>query len=113
VQYLACAVKRSNGADGLQMKIEINMTDVDFERLWVNSMAWDGQGWEAQADRFDPKPNFTWRYAYWFDDYASLKMAEGFIWPRLSATHSDEAGGWVLLTNYASPCHRSNDLVSA
>jgi hypothetical protein len=95
------------------MKIEIDLTAADFERLWVNSMRWQGINWEEQAARFDPLPEFSWTYAYWFDEYAALKMAEGFLSADQCSIHSDEAGGWVILTNYASPCHLRDELVSA
>jgi len=95
------------------MKIEIDMTAADFERLWVSSMKWQGIDWEAQADRFDPTPKFNWEYAYWFDEYSALKMAESFLTANQFSIHSDESGGWVILTNYASPCHFNDELVSA
>ena len=90
------------------MKIQIDLKGADFEQLWTNSMEWMNQDWEQQADRFDPKPFYSWKYAYWFDSYAALKMAQAFINAVGSnhAIHSDEAtGDWVMLTNYASPCH--------
>jgi len=95
------------------MKIEIDITAADFERLWVNSMKWRGIDWEDQAARFVPRPDFTWTYAYWFDEYAALKLAEGFLTSDECRIHSDEAGGWVILTNYASPCHLRKEMVSA
>jgi hypothetical protein len=116
VQYLGYAVKRSNGIDGLQMKIQIDMKAADFEQLWLNSMEWNGQDWDKQVDRFEPAPLLTWKYAYWFDSYAALKMAQGFISAVGSnhAIHTDEAtGDWVMLTNYASPCHLRKVSVSA
>jgi hypothetical protein len=98
------------------MKIEMKLTAADFERLWINSMKWMGEDWEKQEDRFDPKPFFSWHYAYWFDNYAALKLAEAFISTlgKNYAIHSDEGtSDWVMLTNYASPCHVSKRLVSA
>jgi len=115
VQDYACATKCSSGTDGLQMKIQIDLKAADFEQLWINSMEWMNQDWEKQADRFDPKPFYSWKYAYWFDNYAALKMAQGFINAVGSnyAIHSDEAtGDWVMLTNYASPCHLRKVLVA-
>ena len=89
------------------MKIQIDLKAADFEQLWTNSMEWVNQDWQKQVDRFDPSPLFSWKYAYWFDNYASLKMAEAYLngvgsARGLSETHSDESGGWVLLTNYPS-----------
>ena len=95
------------------MKIEIEMTAEDFDRLWVNKMQWQEYDWESQADRFTPTPEFTWNWAYWFDDYASLKMAEAFITVDDCSVHSDEAGGWILLTNYPCRCQLAKTLVSA
>jgi hypothetical protein len=95
------------------MKIQIDLTAADFERLWDNSMKWRDYNWQDQAERFEPKPDYKWLYAYWFDNYAALKMAEGFLTADECKIHSDEAGGWVLLTNYASPCHLRKTLVNA
>jgi hypothetical protein len=95
------------------MKIQIDLTAADFERLWDNSMKWHDYNWQDQAERFEPRPDFNWQYAYWFDNYAALKMAEGFLTTDECKIHSDEAGGWVLLTNYASPCYLRKTLVSA
>ena len=98
------------------VKIQIDLKAADFEQLWINSMEWLNQDWQKQADRFDPSPLFSWKYAYWFDNYAALKMAEGFISSlgKNYAIHSDEGtGDWVMLTNYASPCHLRKTLVNA
>ena len=61
------------------MKIQIDIKAADFEQLWINSMEWNGQDWEKQIDRFEPAPLLTWKYAYWFDNYAALKMAQAFL----------------------------------
>jgi hypothetical protein len=101
---------------GLHMKIQIDLKAADFEQLWINSMEWQNNDWQKQADRFEPNPLFTWQYAYWFDNYTALKMAEGFIagLGKNYALHSDEGtGDWVMLTNYASPCHLRKTLVNA
>ena len=98
------------------MKIQIELKAVDFEHLWINSMEWSNNDWQKQSDRFEPKPLFTWAYAYWFDNYAALKLAEGFIagLGKNYAIHSDEnTGDWVMLTSYASPCHLPKTLVNA
>ena len=94
---------------GSDMKIQIDINAADFEQLWSNSMQWRGQDWEKQADRFNPMPLFTWKFAYWFDNYASVKIAQAFLnsvgsMQGSSKIHSDDVGGWVLLTNYVSPC---------
>ena len=87
------------------MKVEINIDPMDFEMLWDNSMKWRENDWEKQIGRFDPKPSFLWKYAYWFDTYSALLLAQAFLKGKASGTYSDEVGGWVILTNYASPCH--------
>ena len=86
------------------LKIKINSNS--FEHLWDNSMAWAGTDWQAQAERFEPKPKYNWKYAYWFESYPALLIARAFLESqgKRHAIHSDEAGGWVLLTNFASPC---------
>ena len=111
-----CHATKYVGIDGLQMKIQIDLKAADFEQLWSNSMEWNGQDWEKQLDRFDPAPLFTWKYAYWFDNYAALKMAQAFlnVVGANQAIHSDEGtGDWLILTNYISPCYIKKSLVSA
>jgi hypothetical protein len=97
------------------MKVQIDLKAADFEQLWTNSMEWMNLDWQKQADRFDPLPLFSWQYAYWFDNYSALKLAEAFISSlgKNYAIHSDEGtGDWVILTNYASPCHLRKSLVT-
>jgi len=116
--YFCCA-RNTDTKKGLEMKIEIDMTAADFERLWINSMEWRGYGkdWEKQTERFEPNPSLNWTYAYWFDSAISLVMAKAFL---LAANvefseHLDswDDDSWVLLTDYASPCHLRKELVSA
>ena len=89
-------------------KIQIELDDEGFEHLWISSMAWKGTDWKKQEARFDPKPNYDWKFVYWFDNYASLKMGEAYLTAinEEYATHSDEEGDWILLSNFASLCHK-------
>ena len=93
---------------GLKMTtVEIELDANGFEHLWDNSMAWAGSNWEAQDGRFNPMPenNFTW--AYFCENYINAVIAMGFLKTtgERATLHSDEAGGWLIVTNYASPCH--------
>ena len=93
---------------GLKMiKVEIELDATGFEQLWDNSMAWKGTDWAAQDGRFEPMPNYSDTWAYFFEGYLNAVVALGFIKATgESATlHSDETGGWLIVTNYASPCH--------
>ena len=88
--------------------VQIEIDAEGFEHLWSNSMFWNKSDWESQEERFIPEPAFNWLLAYWFDDYASLKMGEGFlvaIGEQYSIHIDDSSASWVLLTNFASPCH--------
>jgi hypothetical protein len=89
-------------------KVQIELDEQDFERLWINSMLWNGVDWEKQEERFIPKPSFAWKFAYWYDDYSALKMGESYLKAINEdyAIHSDEEGDWVIVSNFASPCHR-------
>jgi len=76
----------------------------DFDRLWDTSMEW-GSDWAAQDGRFDPPVSYGWKRAYWFElSYANLMFARMFldIQGHPYEIASDEAGGWVLLTDYVS-----------
>jgi hypothetical protein len=99
------------------MNIQIDVTPADFEGLWINSMKWRDNSWRDQTDRFDPKPTYNWKYSYWFDSTINLVMAKAFLVASNAdfAEHIDnwDDGSWVILTNYASPCHLRKELVSA
>jgi hypothetical protein len=80
----------------------MKLTKQDFEMLWDTSMEW-GQEWRAHEGRFDPPVSYEWRRAYWFElSYANLLMARAFLEEQgyKYEVASDEAGGWVLLTDY-------------
>jgi hypothetical protein len=88
--------------------IQIELDAEGFEHLWSNSMKWQGIDWYKQSDRFIPEPeNFNWKYVYWFDKFTELAVAEAFL-RAIGAPctrHSDEVEGWILLTDFVSPCH--------
>jgi len=105
------------------MSIVISLDADDFERLWVTSSGAPASIDEI-TDRFlDPAtgtfPDVSkWAYAYWFDSYANLLLARGFLaaYGELFQVCSDEYiedappgshvhdPGWVIFTDYASPC---------
>jgi hypothetical protein len=82
----------------------MKLTNEDFDRLWDASMGW-GDEWRDKADRFDPLVSFKWLQAYWFEmSYANLLFAKLYLDEKGYDYEiaSDEAGGWVILTNYVS-----------
>lgn len=82
----------------MQVKIDSN----DFNQLWDSSMEW-GESWKFQADRFDDGISWHWKHAYFFElAYANLILAREYlksIGVSFEITN-DEAGGWVILTDY-------------
>ena len=61
--------------------------------------------WRAQDGRFDPPVSYEWKRAYWFEmSYANLLFAKLYLDEKGYDYEiaSDEAGGWVILTNYVS-----------
>jgi hypothetical protein len=87
--------------------VQIEIDAEGFEYLWSNAMHWRGIDWFKQASRFTPEPvNFDWKFVYWFDKYTDLVLAEGFL-KAIRAPfnrHSDEVEGWIILTDFGSPC---------
>lgn len=82
----------------------MKMNEGDFDRLWDTSMAW-GREWLAQDGRFDPPVSYDWKQAYWFElSYSNLIFAKSFLEDKGYdyEVAADEAGGWVILTNYVS-----------
>ena len=88
-------------------KIEIELDAEGFENIWDNSMAWGGTDWAAQDGRFDPMPDYNFEWAYFYASYLSALISISYLKSiREKATlHSDEAGGWLIVTNFMSPCH--------
>jgi hypothetical protein len=67
-------------------------------------MGW-GSEWRAHDGRFDPPVSYEWKQAYWFEmSYANLLFAKLYLDEKGYdyEVASDEAGGWVILTNYVS-----------
>ena len=96
--------------------IVLRVSDSDFDMLPAGSMAWAGVDWRAHQGRFLPFPPnddpISWHFAhaYWFERWADVLMARGF----LEAANRDyqilaDEGlegvepAFVILTNYTSP----------
>lgn len=85
--------------------MNLTITERDFDRLWDNSMQWQGYGWEQQDGRFSPAVSFKWKRAYWFElAYANFLIACAYLdgQGHKYQAAEDEAGGWVILTDYES-----------
>lgn len=82
--------------------MQVKLDASDFNSLWDASMEW-GQDWKLQASRFDNGISYNWKFAYWFEiSYANLVLAREYL-KSIGASFEitdDEAGGWVILTNY-------------
>ena len=79
------------------MKLSSN----DFTNLFDTSMEWGGE-WESKGDRFIPHISYGWKRAYWYDSYANLVLSRAYLKQEgyEYQMSSDEAGGWVILTDY-------------
>jgi hypothetical protein len=88
-------------------KVEIELSPEGFEHMWDNSMLWDEGDWASQDGRFIPMPDYKWDYAYFCEEYVNAVICMGYLKAigEPASLHSDEAGGWLIVTNYASPCH--------
>ena len=83
-------------------QLEVTLTAEDFMNLWDESMDW-GNEWKTQADRFNRGISFDWQKAYFFEvSYANFILAKSYLKAIGAAFDftSDEAGGWVILTDY-------------
>ena len=82
--------------------MQVKLDASDFNNLWDASMEW-GQDWKLQASRFDNGISYNWKFGYWFEiSYANLVLAREYLKSIGAAFEitNDEAGGWVILTNY-------------
>jgi hypothetical protein len=93
-----------------KVKVDLYLNDVYFEYLWDNSMAWQDYSadWKAQDGRFDPMPDYNFKWAYFFDTFINAAAALGYLEAQgeYAELHTDKAGGWLIVSNFASPCHR-------
>jgi hypothetical protein len=88
----------------------LKLDELDFEQLWLNSMNWEGVGWEEQEGRFDPVGwknktplNYSFKRIYWFERYADVLLAKVFLADikqdfEVYFDNSDET--YVIVTNY-------------
>jgi hypothetical protein len=115
------------------MSVVIHMDAGDFERLFSNAYRQGPQDPAPAPDRFayaDPDtgsfPDVSqWDYAYWFGSYAEVILARAWLQANgellqvttdeydsgaavkaHGVTHHYHEPGWVIFTNYASPCMR-------
>ena len=91
-----------------KVKVDLYLNAVYFEHLWDNSMAWQGTDWAAQDGRFEPMPDYSMKWAYFFEEFTNALIALSYLEASGEAAtlHSDEVGGWLIVSNFASPCHR-------
>jgi hypothetical protein len=91
----------------IPVKITIKMSSEDFEYLYETSMNWEGPEWAAQDGRFVPMPSYKqWQRAYWFDSFVNLMLAKSYLdhfETRYEVVNDENAGQFVLLTNYGGP----------
>jgi hypothetical protein len=108
--YTACIIELqpTKGLIMENVKVELHLNDVYFEYLWDSSMAWQGTDWAAQDGRFEPMPDYSKKWAYFFDEFTSALIALSYLESRgeVATLHSDETGGWLIVSDFASPCHR-------
>lgn len=118
------------------MKIELDMTEEDFDRLTETTAPWrdhfhrPGDGWAIQLGdgRFEnmdreglpPEARDDWEFAYWLSDRrADVILARSFLkahghdsellWDMRDAL--DGGCSHVLLTNYKVPERRTEDRI--
>jgi hypothetical protein len=89
----------------------MEVTALDFSRLWCTNMDWAGIDWEAQGHRFetleDEEIDFTFKKAYWVGkEYPSVIFSKMFLTKQgfkfqvlWDMCYAD--GQWVILTNYS------------
>ena len=86
-------------------QVTLTITEEDFAHLHHTSMQWAGYKWEEQTDRFFPLPDFTWKHAYWAENYSDVLLMQAFLGAlghefQLISDESEAFNGWVILTNY-------------
>jgi hypothetical protein len=58
----------------------MKLTKHDFERLTETQMEWVGNdGWIDQKDRFEDTLNWSHKFIYWVENYASALLATEYL----------------------------------
>ena len=88
----------------------MKLDELDFEKLWFNSMNWAGIGWEQQEGRFDrvnwedkTPINYSFKRIYWFERWTEVLFAKECLSDRkhefeVYFDNSDET--YSIVTNY-------------
>jgi len=83
----------------------MRLSNEDFMHLHDTAMEWDVH-WKKQSVRFEPRvKSYEWRWAYWFDSYASLLLGRQFLEQEGFACEivwDEGCIAWLILTNYES-----------
>jgi hypothetical protein len=91
------------------MKITLEITEDDFERLTDCQMEWN-DSWKAQEDRFEYFTH-TKGFVFWVDSYTSLILCRSFLEARgdscvvMFDTSQDQ---YCFVTSYASRWETAN-----
>jgi len=84
--------------------ITLTITEDDFDQLINTSMKW-GKEWVKNKGRFTNAPLFTWKMAYWCDNYVAVLICQHYLSSRgyESQTVFDTATQeHLILTNFVS-----------
>ena len=82
----------------------MKITVEDFELLIETAMAWKGNDWESQSQRFTEDVTFDWKVCYWVEgSAASMILARTFLEQNgydYQESYDENLEAFILLTNY-------------
>ena len=77
----------------------------DFERLTDSQMEWSGNdGWVEQTDRFEDTINWSHKFIYWTENYASALLACRYLAQEgygFTISYDEAVSQYCFTTDYA------------
>ena len=83
----------------------MKLTERDFERLTESQMEWStNKSWTSQKDRFEDTVDWSHKFIYWVENYASALLATQYLTQKgfnFSIGFDEAMMQYVFTTDYA------------
>ena len=83
----------------------MNLTERDFNRLIETAMEWKSEtGWIDKKDRFEDTINWSHKFIYWVENYASALLATEYLNQKgydFSISYDEAMTQYCFTTDYA------------
>lgn len=83
----------------------MKLTERDFNRLIETAMEWKSEtGWIDKKDRFEDTINWSHKFIYWVENYASALLATEYLNQKgydFSISYDEAMSQYCFTTDYA------------